>query len=139
MIIYIKSRIDPDQLLSIAIKKPSSNPITRTDFCKESEPLQLAYMNRLYKKTFPPHKHITRKMDACNSITQEAWIVINGTVAVSYYDTDNTLLETVQLNAGDCTITFAGGHGYEIIEDETCIYELKTGPYLGRELDKELI
>jgi hypothetical protein len=33
-------------------------------------------------------------------------------------------------------MTFRGGHNYLILEDDTIVYEYKTGPYLGQELDK---
>ena len=32
-----------------------------------------------------------------------------------------------------------GGHTYSILEDDTVIYEYKTGPYFGQTLDKEFI
>jgi len=34
-------------------------------------------------------------------------------------------------------MTFEGGHTYEILEENTSIYEFKTGPYNGRENDKQ--
>jgi len=40
---------------------------------------------------------------------------------------------------GDCSITFCGGHNYMCLEDDTLIYEAKTGPYLGVEKDKTFI
>ena len=47
-----------------------------------------------------------------------------------------TLLETHILNAGDSSFTLEGGHTYEILEDDTLVYEYKTGPYEGQEKDK---
>ena len=36
-------------------------------------------------------------------------------------------------------MTFQGGHTYEILEDDTIVYEYKTGPYKGQENDKVFI
>jgi hypothetical protein len=36
-------------------------------------------------------------------------------------------------------MTFRGGHNYYILEEDTIVYEYKTGPYLGQDLDKEFI
>jgi hypothetical protein len=55
------------------------------------------------------------------------------------YDIDGTLLETEIINKGDCSMTFEGGHTYEILEEDTIVYEYKTGPYLGIENDKKFL
>ena len=53
-----------------------------------------------------------------------------------FYDIDGTLLTTSDLLPGDASMTFQGGHNYLILEDDTVVYEYKTGPYQGQELDK---
>ena len=56
------------------------------------------------------------------------------------YDIDNaTILATPILEQGDASFTLYGGHTYEILEEETIVYEYKTGPYEGQELDKRFI
>ena len=56
-----------------------------------------------------------------------------------YYDLDRTMLCEKILQPGDCSITLHGGHNYLCLEDDTVIYEFKTGPYNGRDKDKEYI
>lgn len=90
-------------------------------------------------KTFKPHKHIYHELLNNNVIAQESWVIISGSVKFIYYDEDNTMIGSDILYPGDISITLFGGHNYEILEDNTLIYEYKTGPYLGVELDKELI
>ena len=51
----------------------------------------------------------------------------------------DTIIETPILEVGDCSMTFRGGHTYEILEDDTVVYEYKTGPYKGIENDKVFI
>ena len=50
-----------------------------------------------------------------------------------------TLPYTEILNVGDASFTLEGGHNYEILEDNTLVYEYKTGPYEGQEFDKIFI
>lgn len=63
-------------------------------------------------------------------------MVIRGSVKAHFFDTDMQLLETHILQAGDASFTLEGGHTYEILEDDTLVYEYKTGPYEGQEKDK---
>ncbi len=85
--------------------------------------------------TFKPHKHIWKEPEG-RVITQESWVVLRGSVKCYFYDVDDTLLATPILKEGDASFTFYGGHTYEILEDDTIVYEYKTGPYLGQKFDK---
>ena len=86
-------------------------------------------------KSFKPHKHIY-KVGENKVIAQESWIVVKGSVKVVMYDLDDTIIDQIILNPGDCSMTFSGGHNYVIQEDNTIVYEYKTGPYKGIENDK---
>ena len=44
-----------------------------------------------------------------------------------------------ELGAGDCVVVFKAGHGFEVLEDNTILYEFKNGPYFGVEIDKTYI
>jgi hypothetical protein len=57
-------------------------------------------------------------------------------VKVIWYDMDDQPFEERILEQGDMAMTFRGGHNYIILEDETLVYEFKTGPYWGVEHDK---
>ena len=69
-------------------------------------------------------------------IAQESWVVIKGSVKCHLYDVNDELLREEVLRQGDCSMTFAGGHTYTILEDDTVVYEYKTGPYEGQKMDK---
>ena len=114
-----------------------SDVSARTDISPENEYLQLASLKLKKGQTFKPHKHIF--IQKTTNITQESWVVIKGKVKCILYDTDDSIIAEPILLPGDCSITFKGGHNYYILEDETIVYEFKTGPYLGQELDKVFI
>ena len=85
-------------------------------------------------KTLDRHHHniIERK----SNLTQECVIIISGRMKVDIYDKKNSFVESFELFAGDLAIFEAGGHGYEILEDDTKIIETKNGPFMGIDLDK---
>lgn len=87
-------------------------------------------------KTFKPHKHIIKERSYEKQIAQESWIVIRGSVKCIFYDIDDTIIAEPILYAGDASFTLYGGHNYLMLEDNTIVYEYKTGPYEGQKLDK---
>ena len=101
--------------------------------------IQCATLRMSKDKTFPPHKHIEKNRTYENQIAQESWVIIKGRVRCKFYDIDDTLISEPILGAGDASFTLYGGHTYEILEDDTIVYEYKTGPYEGQELDKTFI
>ena len=131
------SKIEPTVLLHMVnffkdIKK-------RTDLCPEEEFIQCATLQMEKDKTFRPHKHIIKTRKFENHIAQESWVIIRGKVEVCFYDLDDSVLEKIVLSEGDASFTFRGGHNYRILEENTVVYEYKTGPYEGQEFDKEFI
>jgi hypothetical protein len=110
----------------------------REDIVSEENFIQCSRLNLTKGTTFKPHKHIWKEKTQ-NVIAQESWVVIQGSVKCIFYDIDNSILTTEILNVGDASFTLEGGHNYEILEDDTLVYEYKTGPYEGKELDKIFI
>ena len=131
----IYSKVEKDTLLHIINKKENINS-ERCDLTPENEFLQVSSM-KLNKKKFRAHKHIENIR--VSNITQEAWVVIKGTIKVILYDLDDTIIHEDILNEGDCSMTFRGGHNYECLEDESLAYEFKLGPYKGVHNDKVLL
>jgi len=107
----------------------------RKDLIKETEFLQCAVLQFNWGKTFRPHRHVWRSWKGLK-IAQESWVVISGSVHVTFYDKEGELITTDVLRQGDASFTLEGGHNYMILEDQTKVYEFKTGPYLGQEHDK---
>ena len=101
--------------------------------------LQCATLKMEKGKTFPPHKHITKDRHYSEQIAQESWVVIKGSVKCKFYDIDDSLIAEPILRQGDASFTLYGGHTYEILEEDTIVYEYKTGPYEGQKLDKTII
>lgn len=133
----IYSNINKDKLLHIVVKKEDMKS-GRFDIIDPSNFLQCSMLNMEKGKTFKPHKHIWKERKR-NTISQESWIVVSGSVKCFFYDLDDQIIEEIILYPGDCSFTLEGGHNYLILEDNTLVYEYKTGPYEGQELDKKFI
>lgn len=111
----------------------------RTILIPDNNFIQCATLKMEKGKTFEPHKHITKDRHYPEQIAQESWVIIKGKVKCIFYDLDDTIIATPILEAGDASFTLYGGHTYEILEEDTMVYEYKTGPYEGIELDKVFI
>jgi len=133
----IYSKIDESKLLHMIVRKDEILP-GREDIVSEENFIQCSRLNLNKGTTFKPHRHIW-KLRERNVIAQESWVVIQGSVKCIFYDTDNSILTTEILEVGDASFTLEGGHNYEILQDNTLVYEYKTGPYEGQELDKIFI
>ena len=129
----IYSKVDPTVLLHIISRKDNIKE-NRVDISPKNEYLQVACKKANKSDIFKAHRHIDNNRSI--EITQESWVIINGSAKVFYYDIDEELIHTDVLNSGDISITFHGGHAMEITEDGTLLYEFKNGPYLGQAKDK---
>ena len=116
----------------------SSNFGAREELIDPQEVLQLSSQAVPQGTSFRPHRHIPKNVQLVELTAQESWVVISGRVKVTFYDLDDTVIESVELAAGDVSVSLAGGHGYEILEDSR-VLEFKTGPYLGQTFDKVFI
>lgn len=133
--IKIYSKCEPDKLLHLINRFDEIDG--RTDIAPEEQFIQAATIKFPQGgKKFRTHQHIWKPAPREQVIAQESWIVVQGSVRVFMYDIDQLFLQDEVIKKGDCSMTFEGGHTYEILEDDTIVYEYKTGPYMGVENDK---
>lgn len=133
----IYSKVESNKLLHVINRL--SEIEGRSDVIGENNFIQCATLRMSKDKTFPPHKHITKERHYKEQIAQESWVVIKGRVKCKLYDLDDKLIAEPILGPGDASFTLYGGHTYEILEEDTVVYEYKTGPYEGQKLDKKFI
>ncbi|MBN1832777.1 MAG: hypothetical protein JW896_11770 [Deltaproteobacteria bacterium] len=123
---------DGDRIIAIIIRNSHSDNgitfFTPADFSQ-----QLAYMKRPAGYEISPHIH--KKVDRNVRLTQEVLFVKKGRVKVNLYTNERKFLQSAILTGGDVVLLASGGHGFEILDD-TEMFEVKQGPYLG-EGDKE--
>jgi hypothetical protein len=95
---------------------------------------QLGYMNRPAGYEIPPHVHrlVLREIQ----LTQETLLVRSGRIRVDLYTPEKQFLQSEELSTGDVILLASGGHGFLFLEPSELI-EIKQGPYLSFEVDKE--
>jgi hypothetical protein len=131
------SKIEEGKLLHVINRLAEIND--RNEIVPENNFIQCATLRMEKGKTFKPHKHIVKDRHYIEQIAQESWVVIKGRVKCIFYDIDDSIIATPILGVGDASFTLYGGHTYEILEDDTIVYEYKTGPYEGQIFDKIFI
>lgn len=110
----------------------------RADLVDQDQFLQCSALKLAKDQTFKAHQHVW-KPGPQSVIAQESWVVIAGRVRCIFYDINGELLEEIVLEPGDASFTLQGGHNYVALEPDTLVYEYKTGPYQGLQLDKVLL
>ena len=104
-------------------------------YSKDNDFIQVGTWGYDKGKILPPHIHntgVTRKVDR----TQEVIHVIEGRVKALIFSEDERPVGSIVVERGDTLALFAGGHSYEILDDDTCVLEVKNGPYVGPDLDR---
>jgi hypothetical protein len=86
-------------------------------------------------KKLPAHRHKFHQRTVTQ--TQEVAYVKRGRLKVLIYNDQKELMGTYELEAGEFAVLATGGHGYEILEDDTQILEVKNGPFIDVAVDKE--
>jgi hypothetical protein len=88
-------------------------------------------------KDLRPHLHIVNERVV--ERTQETIVVLSGKVRVDLYDKNKKIFHAEELVTGDVGIILTIGHGYHIMEDDTRVLEVKNGPFISVEKDKEFV
>jgi hypothetical protein len=88
-------------------------------------------------KKLAPHIHLIAPREVLR--TQEVVFVKEGRIKTDIYTEKEEFLKSIELGKGDTIILLSGGHGYEILEDNTKVLEVKNGPYVGADEDRERI
>lgn len=133
----IYSKVDGQLLHQIVRLSDVTNG--RKDLSDDNKYLQCALLKLSQGHTFKPHKHNVIPRNDENYVPQESWCVVKGSVKCIFYDIDDKIIAEPILYSGDISFTFAGGHNYLILENDTIVYEYKTGPYYGQKIDKTFI
>lgn len=110
----------------------------RLNLCPDEAFLQLGLI-KSGPRDYAAHFHLDHQTPKPVIRAQESWVVMRGSVEVTLYDRDNTVQAVRTIHQGDVTLTLFGGHGYKILEDDTLVYEFKSGPYEGPVVDKQQI
>jgi hypothetical protein len=89
---------------------------------------QLGFMRRPKGYVINAHYHVPLEQTVTS--IQEVLFLKSGKVRVDFYDENSKYHISIIAEEGDVVFLSTGGHGFEMLE-ETEIFEVKSGPYLG--------
>ncbi len=103
-------------------------------FSQDSEFIQVGVWGYGKGKELKAHIHneVTREI----LWTQEVLFIRQGHIKANIFDTQAQKIAELEACAGDILILLRGGHGYDVLEDNTQVLEIKNGPYVGPDLDR---
>lgn len=104
-------------------------------FSEDSEYIQVGVWGH-YEKGKHLQEHIHHAFPRTANRTCETLYVMRGSVEAKIYDLEEKLVDTVLVCKGEILVLLECGHGYEILEDDTTVLEVKNGPYHGSEKDR---
>lgn len=90
-----------------------------------------------YNKGKQIQNHVHNKFPRTADLTCEAIYMVSGKMKVNLYTMNKTFIESFEAKQGDIVILLETGHGFEILEDGTKVLEIKNGPFMGVDVDKE--
>jgi hypothetical protein len=128
---YEKIYFEKELICIIVRNEFSSNQITF--FTEDITPQQLGYLPHKTGNIIKTHIHNSLKREIHQ--TNEILFIKKGKVKINLFNGKKEYIGSEILNKGDIIHLSSGGHGFEILE-ETIMFEVKQGPYLGVD-DKE--
>ncbi len=103
-------------------------------FTEDGDFIQLGSWRYAAGVQLAAHNH--NRVPRQNTRTQEAVVVLRGRLRASVYSEEDVLVDRLEAGPSEVMLFLAGGHGYEILEDDTVVIEVKNGPYPGPEADR---
>jgi hypothetical protein len=102
---------------------------------EKHEPFQIGVMRYDDGHKLAPHRHKPWKRKIAQ--TYEVLFVRKGFLVVDFYTSGKRYLCTRRLSPGDVLVQVSGGHGFTFREWSDVV-EVKQGPYVGKDKDKEV-
>lgn len=99
----------------------------------ESEPLQVGLMER--PMGHQVHAHMHPPCERHLNSNAEFLLVQQGHVRIIFYDDKWNKVAVHELRDGDSALILGGGHQLEMLQ-ETRMFEIKQGPYMGDKYPK---
>ena len=130
------SEVKHNGLLLAVIGDTQDIPQGSTFYGDGKSPLEWATFNLDKCTLLQPHVHKVRKrMDSHKTI--EFLYIVQGKLRADFYDLDKNKICSEVLSAGEFVCLYDGGHGFKALRSDTKFIEVKSGPFVGIEEDKE--
>lgn len=105
-------------------------------FSQPGESLQVGSLRFPVGGSAQAHIHKGRNPGGVYPVV-ELIIVLRGVAKADIFDETKTLVETLTIRVGDMLLLKRGGHGFRFAV-ETQLLDVRPGPYVDREADKDV-
>lgn len=105
-----------------------------TFFSNDNEFIQVGTWK--YNKGKSLQRHYHNKVERLINRTYEVLYIIEGSIKADIYNLSSKKIQEIIANKGDILILLESGHGYEVLQENTKVLEVKNGPYLGPDIDR---
>jgi hypothetical protein len=121
------------QLIAVVIR--ATHPVQNLEFFTPLEnPLQVGFHHKAGRTKVKPHVHHARDIRVTE--VHEVFYIVKGKVRLTMYSHQTgAKIRSVILKTGDSAVHMGQGHGLDFLE-ETRLFEVKQGPYIGVATDK---
>ena len=120
---------EPEHVATIIRTETDNPPAKKAQFLTEhGEPLQVAVSHYGNGFSCKRHYHPARQRPGFNGPTQEVWLILSGSMEVSFWDTTDQFAGSYLLGKGDLVIVRLGSHSLIATSDASMV-EVKQGPY----------
>ena len=128
-------RIEENKELFAVIVRNNYSP-EETKFISDTlNPFQIGLHKRGKGYRYKAHVSLPFKKIE-NFIPNKIYYVKKGRLGIDIYNKENKKIRYIELNAGDLINFISGGHGVDVLEENTEFIEIKQGPYRGTKEDK---
>jgi len=124
-----------NKVIAIIVKKKTK--VKEIEFfTPRSYPFQIGLHHRKKGTVLKPHLHPL----CCFYIksSQEVLYVLEGKIKIELFGNNKKFLENKILKTGDSILFVSGGHGVKFLKNSR-VFEVKQGPYRGKEKSKIFI
>jgi hypothetical protein len=105
---------------------------------QKSDALQVGTFRYPAGKVMRDHAHVRRPRTI--ERTQEVVVLFKGSCTARVYSKDlKTVIATWRMTPGEVLISYSGGVGYTILENDTILMEVKAGDYLVNSDDEDRV
>jgi mannose-6-phosphate isomerase-like protein (cupin superfamily) len=130
---FVSSR-EPNRVLH-AIVDTTQVTAGRVNACSADQWLQICVVPLSAGAALGPHTHLAKPAQSLSAspASQEAWLVLRGSLRIALFDEDQRAIHESTLSAGQLLVTFGGGHAFSGAAPDTLLLECKNGPYCGKD------
>ena len=127
-----------DKGILLSVFGDTSDIHSGSTFYEDNKPHPLEWGIFQLENNFSLQRHIHKiRPRITPHITMEFFFIIQGKLKADIYNQEKERVASIVLKPGNFLCSYSGGHSFKSLENDTKFIEVKNGPFVGAEADKE--